>query len=185
LTTALEALWPKSLRIRCWFPKRQHLQQKIPAPLWPEGKALLVDMRDAPTPEKAEKRREAIVAQYQRELPEAGRCLLEDAAASLNHLAVPQRHQQYVRTSTLGERAFVEERRRTKVIPPLWGEQSLVNLVFGGLIRVSDRWGKQGLSELEQHQIRRVRGKLKLDEPEVSTPAPSEPLSRRSAASAA
>jgi putative transposase len=185
LTKAIDAMWPKSLRIRCWFHKMQNLQQKIPAHLWPEVKALLVDMRDAPTPQKAEKRREAIVAQYQRELPEACRCLLDDAAASLNHLAVPQRHQQYVRTSNLVERAFVEERRRTKVIPHLWGEQSLVNLVFGVLIRVSDRWGKKCFSELEQQQIRRLRGKLKLDEQEVSTPAPSEPLSRRSAASAA
>jgi putative transposase len=185
LTKAIDAMWPKSLRIRCWFHKMQNLQQKIPAHLWPEVKALLVDMRDAPTPQKAEKRREAIVGQYQRELPEACRCLLDDAAASLNHLAVPQRHQQYGRTSNLVERAFVEERRRTKVIPHLWGEQSLVNLVFGVLIRVSDRWGKKCFSELEQQQIHRLRGKLKLDEQEVSTPAPSEPLSRRSAASAA
>lgn len=94
LTKAIDAMWPKSLRIRCWFHKMQNLQQKIPAHLWPEGKALLVDRRDAPTPQKAEKRREAIVAQYQREVPEACRGLLDDAAASLNHLAVPQRHQQ-------------------------------------------------------------------------------------------
>jgi len=185
LTKAIDTMWPKSLRIRCWFHKMQNLQQKVPAQLWPEVKAWLVDMRDAPTPEKAEKRREAIVAQYQRELPEACRCLLDDAAASLNHLAVPQRHQQYVRTSNLVERAFVEERRRTKVIPHLWGEQSLVNLVFGVLIRVSDRWGKKCFSEFEQQQIRTLRVKLKLDEQEVRTPVPSEPLSRRSAASAA
>jgi putative transposase len=185
LTKAIDAMWPQSLRIRCWFHKMPNLQQKVPAYLWPEVKALLVDMRDAPTPEKAEKRREAIVAQYQQELPEACRCLLDDAAASLNHLAVPQRHQQYVRTSNLVERAFVEERRRTKVIPHLWGETSLVNLVFGVLIRVSDRWGKKCFSDLEQQQIRNLRRKLKLDEHEVRTPVPSEPLSRRSAASAA
>jgi putative transposase len=185
LTKAIDAMWPQSLRIRCWFHKMQNLQQKVPAHLWSEVKALLVDMRDAPTLEKAEKRREAIVAQYQRELPEACRCLLEDAQASLNHLAVPQRHQQYVRTSNLVERAFVEERRRTKVIPHLWGEQSLVNLVFGVLIRVSDRWGKKCFSELEQQQIRNLRAKLQLDEQEVRTPPLSDPLSRRSAASAA
>jgi hypothetical protein len=39
-------------------------------------------------------RGEAIVEQYQRELPEACRCLLDDAQASLNHLLGPQRHQQ-------------------------------------------------------------------------------------------
>jgi putative transposase len=63
LPKAIDALWPQSLRIRCGLHKRQNLQQKVPAPLWPEVKALLVDMRDAPTPETAEKRREAIVAQ--------------------------------------------------------------------------------------------------------------------------
>lgn len=100
----------------------QNFQQKMPDRVWPEVKALLIDMRDAPSREKAEQRRDAIIEQYQREFPEFCRCLLDDAAASLNHLAVPKRHQQYVRTSNLVERAFVEERQRTKVIPHLWEE---------------------------------------------------------------
>jgi putative transposase len=185
LTKAIDAMWPKSLRIRCWFHKMQNLQQKVPALAWPDFKALVVDMRDAPTREKAEERRDAIVARYQHEFPEACRCLLDDADASFNHLTVPQRHQQYVRTSNLVERAFVEERRRTKVIPHLFGEGSLVTLVFGVLIRVSDRWGKKCFSEFEQQQIRSLRGRLKLDEQETSSAPRSETLSRRSAASAA
>jgi transposase-like protein len=164
-TKAREARGPQSCRLRCWFPQRQHLQQPVPlAPRWPEGQAVLVDRRAAPPPEKAEKRRAAIVEQDQREVPEAWRCLLEDAAASLHHLAVPHRHQQDGRTSNLLERAVVEERRRTKVSPHLWGEQRLVNLVFGVWIRVRDRWGKQCFRALEQQQIRRLRETLKLDE---------------------
>ena len=186
LTKAIDAMWPKSLRIRCWFHKMQNFQQKVPAQAWPEVKALLVDMRDAPTREKAEKRRDAIVDRYQREFPEACRCLLDDAEASLNHLAVPQRHQQYVRTSNLVERAFVEERRRTKVIPHLWTRSSLVQLVFGVLIRVSDRWGKKCFSEFEQQQIRSLRGKTQAGRTGSEYDrAPSESPSRRSAASAA
>jgi transposase-like protein len=186
LTKAVDTMWPKSLRIRCWFHKMQNLQQKVPAAAWPEVKALLVDMRDAPTQEKAEQRREAIVERYQREFPELCRCLLEDAEASLNHLAVPKRHQQYVRTSNLVERAFVEERRRTKVIPHLWTEGSLVHLVFGVLIRVSNRWGKKCFSEIEQQQIRSLRERLKLDEQDMSMDDPSSYVpTRRSAASAA
>ena len=92
-TKAIDPLWPQSLRIRCGFHKRQNFQQKGPARAWPEVKALLVDMRDAPTREKAEKRRDAILEQDQGECPELGRCLLEEAEASLNHLVVPQRHQ--------------------------------------------------------------------------------------------
>ena len=167
LTKAIDTMWPKALRIRCWFHKMQNLQQKVPARAWPEFKALLVDMRDAPRARKPKKRRDAIVDQYQREFPEPCRCLLDDADASLNHLEVPQRHQQYVRTSNLVERAFVEERRRTKVIPHLGGRECRL-LVYGVLIRVSERWGKKCFSEFEQQQIRSLR-ELKLDEQEVST----------------
>jgi putative transposase len=186
LTKAIDTMWPTALRIRCWFHKMQNLQQKVPTQAWPEVKALLTDMRDAPTREKAEDRRDAIVERYQQEFPEFCRCLLDDAAASLNHLAVPQRHQQYVRTSNLVERAFVEERRRTKVIPHLFDESSLVTLVFGVLIRVSDRWGKKCFSEFEQRQIRNLRERLKLDEQIVSVEE-LQPTAhtRRSAASAA
>jgi putative transposase len=186
LTKAIDAIWPRSLRIRCWFHKMQNLQQKVPPQAWPECKALVVDMRDAPTVAAAERRRQAIGAEYHLDFPEACRCLLDDATASLNHLAVPPRHQQYGRTANLAERAFEEERRRTKVIPHLWDEGGLVKLVFAVLIRVSERWGQKGFSEFEQQQIRSLRQKLKLDEQAVSlsNPKPETP-SRRSAASAA
>jgi putative transposase len=124
LTKAIDAVWPKSLRIRCWFHKMKNLEQKVPTQAWPAFKALGVDMRDAPSRQKAEERREQRVAQFQRDFPEACRCLRDDAEASLNHLEVPPRHRQYVRTSNLAERAFVEERRRTKVIPQLFEERS-------------------------------------------------------------
>jgi putative transposase len=186
LTKAIDAIWPKSLRIRCWFHKMQNLRQKVPPQAWPEFKALVVDMRDAPTVAAAEQRRQAIVTRYQRDFPEACRCLLDDGEASLNHLHVPQRHQQYVRTSNLAERAFEEERRRTKVIPQLWDEGSVVKLVFAVLIRVSERWGKKCFSEFEQQQIRNLRQRRQLDEHEVSTShLTTEPQARRSAASAA
>jgi putative transposase len=186
LTKAIDAMWPKSLRIRCWWHKMKNLQQKVPDQAWPAFKTLVVDMRDAPSRKKAEERRDQIVALYQREFPEACRCLLDDAEASLNHLEVPQRHQQYVRTSNLAERAFVEERRRTKVIPHLQDERSLVQLVFAVLIRVSEKWNKKSFSALEQQQIRRLRQQRQLDEQEESIGDPiTNHQPRRSAASAA
>src|SRR5215470_6200694 len=184
LTKAIDAIWPKALRIRCWFHKMQNLQQKVPPQAWPEFKTLVADMRDAPTVPEAERRRQLIVNRYQRDFPEACRCLLDDAEANLNHLYVPQRHQQYVRTSNLAERAFEEERRRTKVIPQLWDEGSVTTLVFAVLIRVSERWGKKCFSPFEQHQIRSLRRQRQLDEPTVRA-APINPQPRRSAASAA
>ena len=184
LNKAIDAIWPKALRIRCWFHKMQNLQQKVPPQAWPEFKQLVADMRDAPTVAEAERRRQLIVNRYQRDFPEACRCLMDDAEASLNHLYVSQRHQPYVRTSNLAERAFEEERRRTKVIPHLWDEGSVVKLVFAILIRVSERWGKKCFSEFEQQQIRSLRRQRHLDEQTV-LPSPASAQPRRSAASAA
>jgi transposase-like protein len=186
LTKAIDVIWPKSWRIRCWFHKMQNLQQKVPPQAWPEFKALVADMRDAPTVSEAERRRQLMVNRYQRDFPAACRCLLDDGEASLNHLYVPQRHQQYVRTSNLAERAFEEERRRPKVIPHLWDEGSVVKLVFAVLLRVSERWGKKCFSEFEQQQIRSLRRRRQLDDQEVSISDPKpESQPRRSAASAA
>lgn len=184
LTKALDALWPKALRMRYWFHKMQNLQQKVPPQAWPEFKTLVADMRDAPTVAEAERRRPLIVNRYQRDFPEACRCLRDAAEASLNPLYVPQRPQPYVRTSTRAERAFEEERRRTKVIPHVWDEGSVVKLVYAVLIRVSDRWGKKCFSAFEQHQIRSLRRQRHLDEHTVIAP-PTSPQPRRSAASAA
>jgi putative transposase len=186
LTKAIDALWPKALRIRCWVPKMQNLQQKVPPQAWPEFKALVADRREAPTVPEAERRRPLSVPRYQRDFPAAGRCRLDEAEASLTPLSVPQRPQQYVRTSHLAERAFAEERRRTTVIPHLWDEGSVVKLVFAVRIRVSERWGKKGFSEFEQQQIRSLRRRRTLDDHDVSrSEATPELPSRRSAASAA
>jgi putative transposase len=186
LTTAVDAIWPQALRIRCWCHKMQDPQQKVPPQAWPEFKALVADMRAAPTVAEAERRRQALVTRSQRDFPEACRCLLDDAEASLNPLFVPRRHQQYVRTSNLAERAFEEGRRSTELIPHLWDEGGVVPLVFAVVIRVSARWGKEGFRAFEQEQSRSLRRRRRLDEQEVLAVTPTtEPHPRRGAASAA
>ena len=163
LIKAIEVMWPKSKRIRCWFHKMQNLQAKVPPPAWNEFKALVQDVRDAPNFEEGKERMASIVEKYTDQFPEACRCLKDDAEASLNHLYLPVRHRQYVRTTNLVERSFVEERRRTKTIPHLWDEKSLIKLVFATLIRVSDRWSKRQFSQLEENTIIRLRNQI-LDE---------------------
>src|SRR5262245_33237278 len=61
LTKAIEAIWPTALRIRCGLHKMQNLQQKVPPQAWPEFKALVADLRDAPTVPEAERRRHLMV----------------------------------------------------------------------------------------------------------------------------
>jgi len=124
LLKAVAAMWPRSLRIRGWFHKPQNLYPQVPPQAWPACQALVADRREAPTCEEGQRRRQPLLDEYPGTLPEACRCLEEDAEASRNHRKVPARPRQYVRTSNLAERACAEERRRTTVIPPLWDETS-------------------------------------------------------------
>ena len=93
LTHAIDARWPKALRLRCWVHQMKNLEQKVPEQAWLAFKALGTDLREAPSRQKAEDRRDQSVAQYQREFPEACRCLRDAAEASRNHREVPPRHQ--------------------------------------------------------------------------------------------
>lgn len=58
-----------------------------PATITPDGAIGLTQAIAAV--EKGEKRRDAIVERYQHKFPEFCHCLLDDAEAGLNHLAVP------------------------------------------------------------------------------------------------
>lgn len=163
LTKAVDQMWPRSLRIRCWFHKMQNLQGKVPPEAWPEFKAMVVDIRDAPTYEKGKERLEMLVKTMKHQFPEACQCLVDDMEASLNHLRVPIDHRIWVRTTNLVERSFEEERRRTKIIPHLWDEKSLVKLVFATLIRIGDKWKKRAFHSFELAQLRQLKMELRID----------------------
>jgi transposase-like protein len=59
---AIEAMWPRSLRMRCWLHTRQHLHAKGPPHAWPACKALAADRRDAPTFEEGQRRQQVLLA---------------------------------------------------------------------------------------------------------------------------
>lgn len=87
-----------------------------------------------------------------------------------------------VRTTNLIERSFVEERRRTKTIPDLCDEPSLLKLVVAVLIRVSDRWGRRKFSVIETRMIQQLREQWLAEAHEKYPPPPRS--TRRSAGTA-
>ena len=78
-----------------------------------------------------------------------------------------------VRTSNLVERAFVEERRRTKVIPHAFGERAVLKLMYAALIRASQTWQRMVISEFELKQIEELRSELDAAHRERIAPAVS------------
>lgn len=153
LIKAVEAMWPESERIRCWFHKMQNVLEKVPDEMREPIKRLLRDVRDAPDHQTGVQRAKALIEQYERELPSAMACLADDLEATLAHLKLPSLHQKMIRTTNLCERSFVEERRRSKVIPHFFDERSCLKLVFASLWRASQRWRGVRFTEMEKKQL--------------------------------
>jgi putative transposase len=165
LINAIELVFPNSLRSRCWYHKLGNIAAKLPEEAKPEVLAHVRAVRDAPTYEAGQTAAAGVLERFSSLYPSAMRCFADDLEASLNHLKVPVRHRIHVRTTNLLERSFVEERRRTKVIPRLLDERSAMKLVFATLIRCSERWQRISINELERQQLKMLRRELGLDPP--------------------
>jgi putative transposase len=103
-------------------------------------------------------------------------CFEEDLEALLAVQWVPVRHRVKLRTTNLAERSFLEERRRTKVIPRLRSEKAALKLAFATMVRASERWCRVPMSDLERRQLELLRAELGLDSP----PTDNEANRRRS-----
>ena len=104
--------------------------------------------------------KEEFVKRFERELPSATACFLDDFEACIAHLRLPVAHRRVIRTTNLLERLFGEERRRTKVIPHAFGERAVLKLMYAALIRASQTWRRVVISEFELKQIDELRDEL-------------------------
>jgi transposase-like protein len=128
LVNAIEGAFSKSLRIRCWYHKLGNIRSKLPAEGAEEVLAHARAVRDAPTHEAGEAQAASLIECFGELYPAAVKSFADDLEGSLAHLKVPVRHRINVRTTNLLERSFLEERRRTKVIPRLMDEKSAMKL---------------------------------------------------------
>jgi transposase-like protein len=173
LVNAVQAVFERSIRIRCWFHRLANIRAKLPAETASEVLAHVYAVRDAPTLDAARAAADRFANTFAREYPAAVACFAEDLDALLAIHRVPVRHRIRVRTTNLAERSFEEERRRTKVIPRLMSERATMKLAFATMIRSAERWCRVSISDLERHQLKLLRTELGLD------PPPTEDRARR------
>ncbi len=160
LLRAVAEVFPTSLRLRCWFHKMANVLSKIPDKDHDLLRAHLRAIRDAATLESGQQAAAGFIKEFGTRFPAAVKSFSEDLDASLAHLRLPEEHRKNCRTTNLIERSFVEERRRTKIIPGFLTEKSCLKLVFGTLIRASRRWQRIRVSELQSAQMQRLRQEL-------------------------
>ena len=160
LIRAVEEVFPRSLRQRCLAHKIRNLEAKVPAEWWREVKARAGVAYQAASPLLAEFAKEEFVKRFERELPSATSCFLDDFSACIAQLRLPIAHRRAIRTTNLLERLFGEERRRTKVIPHAFGERAVLELMYASLIRASQTWRRVVISEFELRQIEELKTDL-------------------------
>lgn len=165
---AIEAVFPKSLRIRCWVHRMENFSAKVPPSCWPEIKAQIMEIRDASSYQQGKELAQRFIERHKREYPSLIAIFSEDLEALLAHLKLPIRHRKSVRTTNLIERSFEEERRRTKVMPGFFTEKSCLKIVFSVLIKASKRWRRLKMEDLELRRIDLLRAELGLDAEETA-----------------
>jgi hypothetical protein len=69
------------------------------------------------------------------------------------------------------ERLFLEERRRTKIVPHTFGERPVLKLMYAAVIRAADRWRGLTVGEFERRQLKVIRDELDRAHTERTAPA--------------
>jgi len=167
LIAAVEQVWPRSLRQRCLAHKKRNILDKVPDSAREEVKMALNGIFYAATREVADLLTVSFIETYSPRYPSAVACFTDDLEACLAFLQCPAIHHSRIRTTNLLERAFVEQRRRTKIIPRFWDERSCLKLVFATLWQASERWQNVRMSDVECALLDRLRHELQLDQPEA------------------
>jgi putative transposase len=160
LIRAVETCFPRALRQRCLAHRLRNLRSKAPESQWPEIAIRARACYEAASPALATLLREDFVQVYGREAPAVVQCFTDDFEACIAHLRFPLRHRKVIRTTNLLERLFLEERRRTKIIPHAFGERPMLKLMYAAMIRAADRWRGIMVGEFEQRQLRAIREEL-------------------------
>ena len=172
LMAAIEEIWPHSLRQRCLVHKKRNILDKVPDSARQEVKKALTAIYDAPNREVADVLATDFLERYGEVYPSAVACFQDDLVACLAFLRCPIIHHRRIRTTNLLERAFLEQRRRTRTIPRFFDERSCLKLVFATLWQASERWQNVKMSEIECKQLDHLRRELKLEDVPLAKPEP-------------
>lgn len=157
LKAAVSRAFPQSDRQRCLAHKLRNLAAKLPEHARKAGLARIKEIYYASDHETGMLLAERFTKEMAGSYPAAVKCFTEDLEACLTHLKYPLGHRKFIRTTNLIERAFAEEKRRTKVIPAHVNEKGAIKLVYAVLLRASQRWVRVTMSPLELAQLRSLR----------------------------
>jgi putative transposase len=157
LIAAIEECFPQSKRQRCLRHKLQNIANKLPHDALAEVMPKIKNVYYQTDQKVAKICAETIMNKYSKLYPSAIKCFQGDFEACISHMLFPEGHSKHIRTTNLLERAFLEQKRRTKVIPRFLDEESCLKLVYATLIRVSERWHRVKMSKYDLTVLKNIR----------------------------
>lgn len=157
LKKAIEDCFPESMRQRCIAHKLRNISNKLNEEGQRKLMPLIKDVYYQTDHAIATLISMKLIDDYSSEYPSAMKCFQEDLDNCLNFMKFPVGHHRFIRTTNLLERTFEEQKRRTKTIPRFFDEKSCIKLVYGTMIRVSEKWKKIKMTEYELTILRNMR----------------------------
>ncbi|RLI53453.1 MAG: hypothetical protein DRO93_13645 [Candidatus Thorarchaeota archaeon] len=115
----LKQVFPKTLRQRCLVHKKRNILNKVPQEAVKEVKAYLDSIYYAPDYATAKLLAKGFKDEYNQKYPS----FEENFEACIQHLKCPVGHRRSITPTNLVERSFLEEKRRSKVIPRFFNQR--------------------------------------------------------------
>ena len=150
LHRALETVYPRISRQRCWVHKMRNIANKLRRRDEKESMAGVRLIYLAATRREAIHRYKEWKARWEVPYPNAVSCLEKDLDELLDFFDMPVEHRIKVRTTNVIERAFREVRRRVRPMSCFTNSRSVDRIILGVISHLNKSWKEKPLSEFTQ-----------------------------------
>jgi transposase-like protein len=139
---AIQEVWPKTIGQRCWVHKAANVLDKLPKSLQPKTKAMLAEICNAPTRERAQRAFDLFVETFGAKYPKATECLAKDRDQLLALYDFPAEHWLHLRTTNPIESTCPTVRLRTTRTKGSGSRLACLTMVFKLALGPERKWRK-------------------------------------------
>lgn len=137
---ALREVYPGCREQRCWVHKSANVLDKMPKSVQGKAKAMLHEMWQAPTKEKALSAYQHFLNSWQEKYPKAVECLREDKEELFAFYDFPAAHWVHIRTTNPIESTYATVRLRTKKTKGCGSRMATLTMVFKLALEAQKTW---------------------------------------------
>ena len=139
---ALDEVFPKTRRQRCWVHKTANILDKLPKSMHSKAKSMIHEMYMAETKADALKAFDHFVESYESKYPKAVECLTKDKEDLFTFYDFPGIHWIHIRTTNPIESTFATVRNRTKRTKGSGSRTATLTMVYKLSLEAEKTWKK-------------------------------------------